>query len=111
MVTLDCHDPRQLAEFWTRALDLTVVVDVEEFLMLAPAHADGVKLGLQWVPEPRTAKNRMHLDLGTPDRAGEVARLTAMGATVRGEGEAPGLTWTVLADPEGNEFCVGQYQR
>jgi predicted enzyme related to lactoylglutathione lyase len=51
-------------------------------------------------------KNRVHLDFHADDREVEVARLVGLGATVHGEQQVPGLRWTVLADPEGNEFCV-----
>jgi predicted enzyme related to lactoylglutathione lyase len=106
MVTIDCASPQSLAEFWTRALDTSVAFDVGEFMMLAPNKEGGVSLGLQRVVEPRTGKNRVHLDLGATDRKAEVERLVALGAKELGEHEAPGLQWTVLADPEGNEFCV-----
>jgi hypothetical protein len=74
--------------------------------------ATGVGLGgrvlFQVVPEPKTAKNRVHLDLhvGTGRAAAEVERLTGLGATVLWEGRQGPATWTTLADPEGNEFCV-----
>ncbi|MCI2419118.1 VOC family protein [Saccharopolyspora sp. K220] len=110
MVTIDCAAPRALAEFWTRALGTSIAVDVGDFLMLAPNEEAGVALGLQRVPEPRTGKNRVHLDMTTTDRQAEVRRLVALGATELGEHEAPGFAWTVLADPEGNEFCVATGQ-
>jgi hypothetical protein len=53
--------------------------------------------------------NRVHLDLRTDDRAAEVTRLTALGASVLAERSAPGLWWTIMADPECNEFCVGSH--
>lgn len=102
MVTIDCSNPQSLADFWTAALGTTVGADYGEFVYLAGAPS----LGLQKVPEPRAGKNRVHLDLYTEDRAAEVARLTGLGASVLAERSAPGLWWTVLADPEGNEFCV-----
>lgn len=102
MVTVDCSDPQSLAQFWTAALGATVAGDYGDFVMLTGTPA----LGLQKMPEPRAGKNRVHPDLHTDDRAAEVARLTALGASVLAEGNAPGLRWTVLADPEGNEFCV-----
>jgi hypothetical protein len=55
----------------------------------------------------RSGKNRMHLDLATDDREGEVERLVALGASRGEEHSVAGLTWTVMRDPEGNEFCVG----
>ncbi len=105
MVTIDCSDPQSLAGFWTAALDTTVAGDYGDFVLLTGTPA----LGLQRVPEPRAGKNRVHLDLYTDDRGAEVARLTALGAAVLAEGNAPGLWWTVLADPECNEFCVGSH--
>lgn len=61
------------------------------------------------LPEARTGKNPIHLDLTTTDRVGEVRRIVALGAREHEEHTVPGLTWTVLSDPEGNKFCVGGY--
>ena len=58
------------------------------------------------VPEPKTAKNRLHLDLETDDRAAEVARLVELGATHVADHDEWGISWSVLTDPEGNEFCI-----
>jgi catechol 2,3-dioxygenase-like lactoylglutathione lyase family enzyme len=111
MVTIDCADPRALAGFWEKALDLRVVHDFGgEFLIL---RGDGaLQLGLQKVAEPRLGKNRVHLDLlaHDGDRAGEVNRLLGLGARALEEHEIPGYAWTVVADPDGNEFCVGAPQ-
>ena len=76
--------------------------------MLVAPDGDTPKLLLQAVDEPKTTKNRMHFDIETPNVDAEVARLEALGAR-RLEPEARhehGTTWVVLADPEGNEFCV-----
>ncbi|MGQ0779277.1 MAG: VOC family protein [Pseudonocardiales bacterium] len=103
MVTVDCADPQTLAKFWTAALSTTVAGDYGEFVMLAGTPL----IGLQRVPEARASKNRVHLDMVTEDRTAEVARLSALGASVLAEHTKPGLWWTIMADPEGNEFCVG----
>jgi Glyoxalase-like domain len=70
-------------------------------------------LGFQKVPEERAGKNRLHLDLGAPvgERQAEVERLVGLGATVLGErgGDAEGMVWTTLTDPDGNEFCVAEH--
>ncbi|MFD4255092.1 VOC family protein [Amycolatopsis thermoflava] len=108
MVTVDCADPRQMAAFWCAALGVRVDQDWGEYLVLTPAREGGVRLGFQQVPEERAGKNRLHLDLATIDRDGEVARLVGLGAAKLAEHEVPGLTWTVLTDPEGNQFCVGE---
>ena len=110
MVTTDCADPKGLATFWAAALETTVSGDYGEFVMLAPPPAGGPVLGFQLVPEERAGKNRLHLDVvaAPGERQAEVARLVGLGATVLGErgGDAEGLVWTTLTDPEGNEFCL-----
>jgi predicted enzyme related to lactoylglutathione lyase len=107
-VTIDCAEPRALAEFWTKALDATVEHDYEGFyLLLVPAGDGAPYVGLQKVPEDRVGKNRAHIDFHTDDRPAEVARLVGLGAKEVGEHRVPGLIWTVLQDPAGNEFCVG----
>lgn len=108
-ITIDSTDPRTLAEFWKQALGLEVAFDADGwFVQLnTPANPAQPYLGLQKVAEKRAGKNRVHVDLATDDREGEVKRLASLGATVGETHEMPGLTWTVLQDPEGNEFCVG----
>lgn len=108
-ITIDSADPRALAEFWTRALDLEVVLDAEGYFLQLSSRANPAQpyLGLQKVPEDRVGKNRVHIDFSTDDREGEVERLVSLGATNVETHEMPGFTWTVLRDPEGNEFCVG----
>jgi catechol 2,3-dioxygenase-like lactoylglutathione lyase family enzyme len=107
MVTVDCADPKQLAGFWTKALGVEVEVDYDGYLILTPAKEGGTKLAFQRVPEELSGKNRLHLDFATEDRADEVKRLVGLGAAEVDTHEMPGLTWTVLTDPEGNVFCVG----
>ena len=115
-MTIDCADPRALAAFWTKALDFTIAADYDgEFMLLAPEGQDSFSehegrrpyVGLQRVAESKAGKARIHMDFNTDDRAAEVARLVALGATAEDEQNMPGLSWTVLRDPEGNEFCVG----
>lgn len=106
-VTIDCADPQKLAEFWTEALGTTIGADYGEYIFLNPTAEHAPYLGLQRVPEERAGKNRVHIDFRTEDRPAEVARLVKLGATEVEEHTVPGLSWTVLLDPEGNEFCVG----
>ncbi|WP_163511283.1 VOC family protein [Fodinicola acaciae] len=109
MVTIDCDNPRKLAEFWGPALDLAILGDYGEFVFLG--REGGINVGLQKVPEPRAGKNRIHLDLrgDGETRAAATERLVKLGATVKAEHRQPGIVWTVLTDPEGNEFCVGEH--
>lgn len=106
MVTIDCTDPARLARFWCAALDVEMIGDYGEFVLLG---GENVRLGLQRVPERKAAKNRVHVDLTGESRAAAVERLTGLGATVLGEHEVPGLAWTVMRDPEDNEFCIGEH--
>jgi predicted enzyme related to lactoylglutathione lyase len=107
-LVLDCQDPDMLAGFWSAALNYTHLGTAENYAMLIPNGRAGPKLLLQRVAEAKAGKNRMHLDIETPDVEACAKRLQALGAT-RTE-EAPrhelGHTWVVMADPEGNEFCV-----
>jgi Glyoxalase-like domain len=111
MVTVDCAAPAKLSEFWIAALDTRVIDDFDgEFIVLAPPPEGGPALAFQHVPEERSGKNRLHLDLVAPTggRQAEVERLVGLGATVLGEHDVPGVAWTTLTDPEGNEFCVAE---
>ena len=110
MVTIDCAEPRTLAKFWTEAAGYVAADDWDGwYIVLSPAEASdgtGLAIGLQKVEEPRAGKNRVHIDWHTHDRPAEVARLVGLGATVLAEHSAGDFAWTILADPEGNEFCV-----
>jgi predicted enzyme related to lactoylglutathione lyase len=105
--TLDCTDLDRMASFWSAAAGLAVDGAIEgRYVSLS---GQGVSLTLQHVEEAKTVKNRMHPDLLVEDVEREVQRLEGLGAT-RLTAEAKqefGQTWFVLADPEGNEFCVG----
>jgi predicted enzyme related to lactoylglutathione lyase len=105
-VTLDCVDLEVTAAFWQAVLryDRDQVIEGR----YASLSGDGPTLTLQRVPEPKVAKNRVHLDLLVADVDGEVDRLQSLGATVLPPGARDefGQRWFVLADPEGNEFCV-----
>ena len=103
-VTFDCADPIALATFWAAALGSNVDEDstAEQAFVEAPGWG-GPNIWFNKVPEPKTAKNRVHFDLRAPDTIdAEVARLEALGATVTRRGE----DIVVMIDVEGNEFCV-----
>jgi hypothetical protein len=108
-VTFDCTDAVALSSFWSAAIGRPVDDGAQPFFASIgfPAH-DGQQawLFLQ-VPEGKSAKNRMHLDLTSGgDREAEVERLVALGATKVEDHDEWGHVWTVMNDPEGNEFCV-----
>lgn len=107
-VVLDCADPTSLSQFWTAALGYVVLEEGEPIVLASgPEGIDGPVLLLQGVPEPKTGKNRMHLDIHAADLDGEVERLEGLGASRIAEPqEDRGWCWVVMSDPEGNEFCV-----
>lgn len=108
MATIDCRDPRALAEFWSAVLDVSIHADYDDFVFLAVPASGGPMVGLQRVPNPTPGKNRIHVDLRGGDLTSEVPRLVSLGATKISEHQMPGSSWAVLADPEGNQFCIGQ---
>ncbi|HEY3140226.1 MAG TPA: VOC family protein [Acidimicrobiales bacterium] len=107
-LVLDCADPHQLAQFWAPALGYVSLGDVGAYAVLVPNGKPGPKLLLQRVPETKTVKNRMHLDIETPDIETEAARLETLGAHRVQDHQIHehGTHWILMADPEGNEFCV-----
>jgi hypothetical protein len=138
-VVIDCADPHELADWWAETLGWVVEPSNEDFIrrMIAEGHAteaettthrgtlvwrDGAAVNhpggpesgrprilFMRVPEPKTVKNRLHLDLrpAAADPEAQIAALVARGATEVGRGqEGPFTTWAVLTDPAGNEFCV-----
>ncbi len=107
-VVADCADPRAMARFWSEAMDWTLHELDDDHAALRSAAGVGPYLEFLRTSDAKTVKNRIHLDLRPypgDDQAAEVARLRALGASTIdiGQGDVP---WTVLADPEGNEFCV-----
>jgi hypothetical protein len=110
-VIVDCHDPGRVARFWAEALDWVISHDEDPEWVVEPhpgTRDDCVVADLLFikVPEQKTIKNRLHFDLRPEDQSAEVARLEALGATRADVGQGDDARWVVMADPEGNEFCV-----
>ncbi len=108
LVSIDCSDPGSLAGFWEKALGWRVAFQSEDEVAIEPPESDAPALLFIKVPEPKSVKNRVHLDLAPfaiDDQLTEVERLVSLGARRIdiGQGDVP---WVVMADPEGNEFCV-----
>ncbi|MET9958321.1 VOC family protein [Streptomyces sp. NPDC006326] len=103
---VDARDPGRLGRWWAEALGWAVVNDSPEEYEIRPAPDRLPGLIFVPVPEGKTVKNRLHLDFRPDDQAAEVARLLAHGARRCEVGQGAAVSWTVLADPEGNEFCV-----
>ena len=109
-LVVDAADPAASARWWAEALGWEVTLDTPDEAAVEPPGPDGLGLPLVFVPvpDPKTGTNRVHLDLASASpaaQAAQVDRLLARGATPAdvGQGDVP---WVVLADPEGNEFCV-----
>jgi hypothetical protein len=106
-LVMDCAHPATLARFWSEVLGFEIDAegDDPEVVCLNPP-AGSPRLWLVRVPEPKTVKNRVHLDINLQDPDG-LDNLLALGATLLHPfGSIPGASWAVLADPEGNEFCA-----
>ena len=107
-IAIDALQPRVVADFWCSVLGWQVLEEDEGVITIAPPDGSRPLIDVVPVPERKTAKNRLHLDLradGTPT-AVELERLLELGARRVDVGQAPDVTWVVLADPEGNEFCL-----
>jgi len=104
-VVIDCADPRSLAEFWVRFTGYVVRHGDDDWVSIG-AGDGSVVIGFQRVPEPKTVKNRVHLDFAAKDHEATAREIEALGATWQWVGEDPDDAFVVLADPEGNEFCI-----
>ena len=116
-LSIDCADPASLARFWCAVLGYEVQDEEDGVVMIgSPAVPEGKDrpgpvppaLTFARVPEGKSVKNRLHLDLNPTDRdqAEEVRRLLDLGARPADVGQTGAESWVTLADPEGNEFCV-----
>ena len=107
-LVLDCADPEALSRFWEQALGLQRLGAAGAYVLLASPSGALPKFLLQRVGEAKLTKNRMHLDIETPDVDAEVERLEGIGARRldRHARTEHGSRWVIMADPEGNEFCV-----
>lgn len=108
---VDTPDPARLASFWQSALGWRRTYEKPEEVVLEPpagSREDGVVPDLLFLrlPEQKSDKNRLHLDLRPEDQTAEVSRLELLGAKRVDVGQGPDVSWVVLADPDGNEFCV-----
>ena len=115
-VVLDCADPAALVPFWAEAMGYRLATSLPGFEVLVPRaeEPEGPVFILQRVPEDKQGKNRMHLDvhvpldIGVPEQASRLVGLGArrVGAPVMELWQTAEIWWQVMADPEGNEFCL-----
>ena len=110
-VVVDAHDCGLLARFWSEVLGWRITCESDSEWCLEPPEGSPLNdvapdILFVKVPESKTVKNRLHFDLRPKDQAQEVDRILALGAERVDVGQSADATWVVLADPEGNEFCV-----
>lgn len=110
-MSVDAKDPQAIGRWWAELLGWRITHDEPDEVVLEPpagSPQDGVSPDILFlrVPEDKQVKNRLHIDLRPDDHDAEVARAEQLGATRVDVGQGDDVTWVVLADPEGNEFCI-----
>jgi predicted enzyme related to lactoylglutathione lyase len=110
-ICVDAADPSSLGRWWAEVLGWRVTYESEEEVALEPpagSPEDGVAADVLFlkVPEAKAVKNRLHIDLRPDDQTAELARVEALGGIRVDIGQGEDTSWVVLADPEGNEFCI-----
>lgn len=106
-LAIDCNDLEGMTAFWAAVTGLSSMAGDDTFTILGDAeHPGRLKLFMQKVPEPRLGKNRLHIDLYVSDQAAALARVEELGGSLVENHGRDGISWTVAADPEGNEFCL-----
>jgi predicted enzyme related to lactoylglutathione lyase len=109
-ITFDADDPPTVARFWAEVTGYSITFSDEFIAILGGDGSVGPRFMFIKVPEGKTAKNRMHVDLGTPDLETETERVLGLGAQLVGRYEEHGVTWASFRDPEDNEFCIGLHE-
>ncbi|MGO4493626.1 VOC family protein [Arthrobacter sp. 2YAF22_2] len=107
-LAIDAIRPRVVADFWCAVLDWQVVDEDTDIISIAPRDETSPSIDVIAVPEGKTVKNRLHFDLRADgvSTGEELERLLALGAVRADVGQGQDVSWVVLADPEGNEFCL-----
>ena len=105
-VVVDAEDPHALARFWAAVLEHQIVFEDDDEVAVVKDKQSPPALLFVKNDDVKSVKNRIHIDLNPTDQAAEVERIMALGATRADVGQTGEETWVVLADPEGNEFCV-----
>lgn len=107
-LSLDSVQPQVLADFWCAVLDWRVVEEDSDIISIAPPDKSWPSIDIIAVPEGKTVKNRIHFDVRADgvSPSEELERLLALGARRVNVGQGPDVSWVVLSDPEGNEFCL-----
>lgn len=109
-IIVDCRDAEAQAAWWSRVLDWPAVFDEGGYWWISSDGTEDAEMPICFIPVPegKTVKNRVHLDVSPSgcEQAEELERLLSLGARHRDIGQGPDVSWVVLEDPEGNEFCL-----
>ena len=111
-VTVDTSNPRELATFWQKVLEVGVEEESGEspagprYVMLDAAEGERTSLVFQWVPEEKQTKNRLHVDVSVDDLEATTELVTSLGGSQVADYDEPDYRWRVMLDPHGNEFCL-----
>jgi predicted enzyme related to lactoylglutathione lyase len=109
-ITVDVNDLETCARFWSQVLGAEILYQNDKYLRLGQK-GERPTLLLQKVPEPHKVKNRVHIDLDVPDLDAAVSRVHELGGNKLRELNEYGIKWAVMADPDGNEFCLVQHSK
>lgn len=107
-IMIDCHDPAALFAFWSQIVSVEVEHRYADYIFTTMLPENHIRLAFQKVPETKIVKNRLHLDLAHPEPEAFISRVESLGGSRVEDHQTDDFSWTVLADPEGNEFCVSR---
>ncbi len=106
-VVINTTDHDRLVEFWSELLGVGIARSIPPFFTwLEPQQEGGVSVAIQFVPDPTPGRRRLHLDTAVSDVDAAAARIVALGGSHVEDHEVGGFAWKVMADPDGNEFCI-----
>jgi len=105
-IMIDCHDPERLFAFWSEIVNVEVATRYPGFIFTTKMPGNHIGLAFQKVPEDKTAKNRLHLDLTHTEPETMIAKVEELGGNRIKDYDMGVVAWTVMTDPEGNEFCI-----
>ena len=105
-IMVDCRDLDVMVDFWGSLLGIEKKATYPQYVWIGRIAENGPALAFQKVPEAKTGKNRVHLDMHAPDVAAAVTRVEALGGSRVANHSSGDFHWTICADPEGNEFCI-----
>lgn len=105
-VVINTPDEERLAAFWAKLLSVEIAHRTEGFIWLEPQRPGGYSVAFQQVADPTPGRRRLHLDTAVGDMTAATDRIIALGGRHLETHTVPGLTWQVMSDPDGNEFCI-----